>query len=255
MSSTKSLVLYQPMNGYCYNSDTHFLYDFICTNLKKYKNIQGKLLDVGSGSGILGLLLARDFPKLQLHQCEIQEEFQFFSQKNAFTNKLDAKLHCGDFTKIEFQTQFEIIVSNPPFYHSDVIKSENTNLKIARYSDFMPLEQFIAQTSNLLTPKGRFFFCYDAKQLDTIVLFAHKYRLKIETIQALHPNRKKEASLIMIALRKSSKTPLKILPPVVMFDESNEFQKEVQELYKRCNTHSIKCNKEKIVYNPPNDTR
>ncbi|MFA9374886.1 MAG: methyltransferase, partial [Poseidonibacter sp.] len=45
------MVLYQPKDGYCYNSDTHFLYNFIVQSLKKFKNIKGELLDIGSGSG------------------------------------------------------------------------------------------------------------------------------------------------------------------------------------------------------------
>ena len=57
------MLLYQPLNGYCYNSDTHFLFNFICKNLEKYKNISGELLDIGSGSGILGLLVAKKFSK------------------------------------------------------------------------------------------------------------------------------------------------------------------------------------------------
>ena len=103
------MVLYQPTNGYCYNSDTHFLYNFIYENLKKYKNIKGELLDIGSGSGILGLLLAREYTNLNLNQCEIQEVFQFFSTKNAQTNKLESTLYKGSFEKVEFDKKFENI--------------------------------------------------------------------------------------------------------------------------------------------------
>ncbi len=51
---------------------------------------------------------------------------------------------------MNFEKQFDICVSNPPFYHSNVIKSENENLKIARYNDSMPLEKFIEKTSKIL---------------------------------------------------------------------------------------------------------
>ena len=74
------MVLYQPKNGYCYNSDTHFLFNFICINLKKFKNIQGEILDIGSGSGILGLLISREYKKLKLNQCEVQDVFQLLLQ-------------------------------------------------------------------------------------------------------------------------------------------------------------------------------
>lgn len=96
------MLLYQPINGYCYNSDTHFLFNFICKNLEKYKNISGELLDIGSGSGILGLLVAKKFSKLRLNQVEIQEIFQFFSNKNSSTNKIDSNMFCGFFLILIF---------------------------------------------------------------------------------------------------------------------------------------------------------
>ena len=143
------MVLYQPSNGYCYNSDTHFLYDFIIENLKKFKNVNGELLDIGSGSGILGLLVSRDIEKLHLNQCEIQSSFQEFSSINASCNKLEANMYKGSFIELDFDKQFDICVSNPPFYHSSVIKSENQNLKIARYNDSLPLENFVKKGSNI----------------------------------------------------------------------------------------------------------
>lgn len=240
MSSTKTLVLYQPQNGYCYNSDTHFLYNFISQNLKEYKNIQGELLDIGSGSGVLGLLIARDYQKLKLNQCELQQEFQFLSQKNAQTNNISAHLISGDFLEVEFNKQFDYIVSNPPFYHSDVIKSENECLKIARYADSMPLELMIQKVSKIIKAKGKFFFCYDAKQIDTIITLLNTYKLNIESIQFLHPNEQKQASLVMVYARKGSRSPLKVLNPIIMFEMDGEFKQSTNEIYKKCNTHSIK---------------
>lgn len=240
-TKSKTLSLYQPQNGYCYNSDTHFLYNFIGKNLEKYKNIQGELLDIGSGSGILGLLVARDYTKLNLNQCEIQEDFQFLSQKNSEVNNIKNTLHKGSILDYSFDTQFDYIVSNPPFYHSDVIKSENESLKIARYNDSMPLDKFISKTAKILRQGGKFFFCYDAKQLDKIIENVNKTNLNIEAIQFLHPNKSKEASLVMVYARSASKSPLKVLPPMIMFEENGEFKKETNDIYDKCSTHSIKC--------------
>jgi len=240
-SYTKTLLLYQPQNGYCYNSDTHFLYNFIKINLSHYKNIQGELLDIGSGSGILGLLVARNYPKIHLNQCEIQKSFQFLSQKNSEINRIENTLYKESFIACHFNKEFDYIVSNPPFYHSDVIKSENENLKIARYCDSLPLDIFISKTSKLLKPQGKFFFCYDSKQLDNILINAKQNKLNIESVQFLHPNSKKEASLVMVMGRKNSKSKLKILPPLIMFEENGIFKEEINQIYKSCNTHSIKC--------------
>ncbi|MEA3353338.1 MAG: methyltransferase [Campylobacterota bacterium] len=235
------MLLYQPLNGYCYNSDTHFLYNFILENLKSFKNIKGELLDIGSGSGVLGLLIARDHEKLNLHQCEIQEVFQFLSQKNSEVNKIENKIFKQSVIECEFNMQFDYIVSNPPFYHSDVIKSENEIIKIARYNDSMPLESLIAKVSKLLKPQGKFFFCYDVKQLNDIIIQLNKAKVNIEAIQYLHPKVSKEATLVMIYARKGSKSKLKVLPPLVMFDQNGKFTQEVNDIYDICATHSIKC--------------
>lgn len=233
------MVLYQPKNGYCYNSDTHFLYYFICENLKKFKNIKGELLDIGSGSGILGLLIARDHTKLHLNQCELQEEFQELSQKNAQTNALDAQMYKGDFTTLEFDKSFDICISNPPFYNSNVIKSENKNLKIARYNDSMPLEKFIQKSAAVLNQNGKFFFCYDVKQLNDIILSLNKYKFNIEAMQFIYPKIDKDATLVMIYARKNSKSLMTINPALIVFENEN-FTQQVQTIYSKTKTHSIK---------------
>ncbi len=234
------MVLYQPINGYCYNSDTHFLYNFVYENLKKYRNIRGELLDIGSGSGILGLLLAREYTKLNLNQCEIQEVFQFFSSKNAQTNKLNATLYKGSFEKVEFDKRFDICVSNPPFYHSDVIKSENESLRIARYNDSLPLEQFIKKVSTVLSSEGKFFFCYDAKQVSEILILLNKYKFNLEALQFVHPKVSKDATLILVYAKKNSKSLTKIFNPLIVFENNNDFTQEIQNIYEKSSTYSIK---------------
>ena len=234
------MVLYQPINGYCYNSDTHFLYNFVYENLKKYRNIRGELLDIGSGSGILGLLLAREYTKLNLNQCEIQEVFQFFSSKNAQTNKLNATLYKGSFAKVEFDKKFDICVSNPPFYHSDVIKSENESLRIARYNDSLPLEQFIKKVSTVLSSEGKFFFCYDAKQVSEILILLNKYKFNLEALQFVHPKVSKDATLILVYAKNNSKSLTKIFNPLIVFENNNDFTQEIQNIYEKSSTYSIK---------------
>ena len=234
------MVLYQPTNGYSYNSDTHFLYNFIVENLKKYKNIKGEILDIGSGSGILGLLVAKDFEKIKLNQCEIQEMFQFFTKKNSETNKINSKLYEGSYSNIEFDKKFDICISNPPFYHSDVSKSENESLKIARYNDSLPLEIFIKKTATILNSEGKFFFCYDVKQINEILLLLNKYKFNLEALQFVHPKESKDATLVLVYAKRNSKSLTKVLTPLIVFDEKNEFTSFVQDIYKKSSTHSIK---------------
>ncbi len=239
------MFLYQPQNGYCYNSDTHFLYFFICENLRKFKNIKGDILDIGSGSGILGLLLARDYEKLSLHQCEIQKSFSFLSAKNAQINHINTCLYEGSFLEQDFDKDFDICVSNPPFYSASVIKSENTNKKIARYNDNMPLEQFCEKSAKILKANGKLFFCYDVKQINEILLCLKKYKLNVESLQFVHPKEEKEASLVLVYARKDSKSLLKVFPPLVMF-EGGKFTSKVNKIYEKSSTYSIKVDIEQF---------
>lgn len=238
---TSKLILYQPIDGYCYNSDTHYLYNFICDNLSKYKNLKGELLDIGSGSGILGLLLARDYKNLKLNQCEIQKLFQFFTTLNSQVNKISNNLYSGSFLEIDFDKKFDLCVSNPPFYHGNVIKSENLNIKIARYVDSLPLEDFIKKVSTILKENGKFLFCYDSKQIMDILVFLKKYNLNVESMQFVHPKINKEATLVLVYAKKNSKSLIKVLNPLICFDENGDFTKEVMEIYKKCSTYSIKA--------------
>ena len=77
------MLLYQPQEGYCYNSDSVFLSDFI--NSFKPK---GKVLDVGAGCGIVGLLVARQNPKIELEAVEKQDIFVEYATINARVNKI-----------------------------------------------------------------------------------------------------------------------------------------------------------------------
>lgn len=233
------MVIYQDCNSYCYNSDTHFLYDFISRCLSDFRNNTGEVLDVGSGSGILGFLIARDFPKLKLSQIEIYPKMQFLSQKNSQVNNIKANLFCGDFATFDFQQKFDLVISNPPFYHSGAIKSQNEHKATARSNDSLSLEKFIKKSSSILKENGKFAFCYDVKQIVDIIKILGEVGLNAEKIQFVHPKNNKKASLVMIFARKNTKSLATILSPLVAFD-GLDYSKEVQNIYKKSATHSIK---------------
>jgi tRNA1(Val) A37 N6-methylase TrmN6 len=229
------MLFYQPVDGYCYNSDSLFLFDFI----DRFKP-KGELLDIGSGSGILGLLVARDNPKVLLNQCELQKEFVSLSQKNATVNGINTTIFEGNFLDIEFDKKFDFIISNPPFWDSSVIQTQNIQKNIARYNSNLPLESFIKRVKKLLNPRGYFIFCYDSKQLQNALYQLSLNSLNAEHIQFVYPKVGKESTIVFIQARNNSKSFAKILPAFYSFDESSQ-TKEALRVYKKANTHSIKC--------------
>jgi tRNA1Val (adenine37-N6)-methyltransferase len=229
------MLLYQPQVGYCYNSDSIFLYDFISSFKPR-----GKMLDVGSGCGVVGLLVARDNPKVDLQAVEKQAAFVEYATINARVNKIDYTIHQGDFLDLEETQKYDYIISNPPFYHEGATRSEDEMLYHARYNINLPLESFFKKVSRLLKPNAHFIFCYDATQFFLICAALDKVKLRVVDVRFVHPKKERGASLVMLHVRNGSKSLMKVLPPLISF-EGNEFSSEVQEIYKKASTQSIKC--------------
>ncbi len=229
------MLLYQPQYGYCYNSDSIFLYDFI--NSFKPK---GKVLDVGTGCGVVGLLVARDNKKVELEAVEKQDIFREYAKINARVNNIKLQLYAGDFLEFDNSEKYDYIISNPPFYPDGVKKSENEMLFHSRYNVNLPLELFFKRVSQLLKPHSHFIFCYDATQFALICEFLAKVKMRVVDVQFVHPKSDRNASLVMVHARNGSKSMLKVWPPFISFEGDKPSQK-VQEIYKKANTQSIKC--------------
>ncbi len=228
------MFLYQPTFGYCYNSDSIFLYDFISTFKPK-----GSLLDVGCGVGIISLLLSRDFD-IKTSIIDKQEKMLAYAKHNFALNSLEVQSYLGDFTEFQTDEKFDYIISNPPFYDSRVQQSENTHLNIARYAHHLPIESFVAKVKKLLKPRGYFIFCYDAKQVDLLLHHLTSYGINVEIMQFVHSKIDRESKLVMIAARMGSKSMTRVLPPFVVFDGNNVYRKQAMEAFKKANTNSIK---------------
>ncbi len=226
--------LYQPTSGYCYNSDSIFLYDFISAFRPK-----GTLLDVGCGVGIISLLLTRDF-KVETSIIDKQEKMLAYAGHNFALNGLEVKSHLGDFTELKTEDRFDYIVSNPPFYDPRVTQSEDSHLNIARYAHHLPIDAFVRRVKTFLKPKGWFIFCYDAKQIDLLLHHLKIHGINPEKIQFVHSKLERESKLVFIAARNNSRSMTQILPPLVVFNEANEYTPKAMQAFKKANTHSIK---------------
>jgi len=229
------MLLYQPESGYCYNSDSMFLYDFISRF-----NPKGRVLDVGAGSGVVGLLVARDFAKVDLESVEKQSAFVQYATQNARVNKIPCKIHHTDFLDFYDERGFEYIISNPPFYHDGVEKSSDEMRHTARYNLHLPLSRFFKKVSQLLRPKGHFIFCYDPMQFGLICAELDAVKLRVVDVQFVHSKIDRKASLVMIHARKNSNSLMNTLAPFIAFD-GDEFSTQAKEVYEKARTQSIKC--------------
>ncbi|MCJ7766703.1 MAG: methyltransferase, partial [Thiovulaceae bacterium] len=214
------MLLYQPDSGYRYNSDSLFLYDFVSSFSPR-----GRMLDVGAGSGVVGLLVARDNPKVQLEAVEKQEVFVFLATKNAEINQIPYTLYQRDFLELKDERGFEYIVSNPPFYHEGASRSDHEMIHTARYNIHLPIEDFVKKSASLLRPQGHFIFCYDAQQFGFLCAALENAKLRVVDVQFVHSKRDRKASIVMVHARKNSKSLMKVWPPFFAFD-GDEYSSE-----------------------------
>ena len=227
--------LCQPPSGYRYTSDSLFLYDFII----KAKP-SGTMLEVGAGCGVIGLLVARDVPKVQLEAIEIQEQFVKYAKKNALQNGIPYEIVCGDFLQMPQKRRYDYIISNPPYYHDGAKQSKNSMLAYARYSSYLPMEPFFQKVHSLLAPKGHFIFCYDASQFALVCAALEGAKMRILEARFVHPKQQRPASLVLVHARRDSRSMMQLLPPLYAFVE-DRYSKEAQAIYDRAATKSMEC--------------
>ena len=228
------MFLYQPTKGYAYNSDSIFLYDFI----SKF-NPKGDLLDVGCGVGIISLLLSRDF-NINTTIVDKQKIMLKYAKNNYKINSISVESHEGDFIDLSIDNRFDFIVSNPPFYDSAVTQSDNEHINIARYAHHLPIDSFIEKVKRSLKPRGRFIFCYDAKQVDLLLYILIKYKINPEVIRFVHSKLDRESKLVMISARANSKSMMRVLPPLIVFDKDSKYSLEAKRAFINASTNSIK---------------
>ena len=245
--------LFQLKDGYRYNSDSLFLWDFARKNCS-FKASQS-LLDVGCGCGILGLLLARDF-NCALSCIDIQPQNCELAQINAQANDIKASIICADFFKnwesgnsagnskensvgnsagnsagnFRIPSQgFERIICNPPFYDFGG-ENKNAHKNTSRNASSFDISAFASKCSKLLAPKGELVLCYDARLVDRLLQALLEAGLKPIKLAFLHSKPSKPANVVLVVAKKGAKSPLCVFGSLFACNESgthSDFAKEV----------------------------
>ena len=241
--------LFQLKDGYRYNSDSLFLWDFARKNCS-FKASQS-LLDVGCGCGILGLLLARDF-NCALSCIDIQPQNCELAQINAGANDIKASIICADFFKdwesgnsripsnfdenfripsLGFQRSksFERIICNPPFYDFGG-ENKNAHKNTSRNASSFDISAFASKCSKLLAPKGELVLCYDARLIDRLLQALLEAGLKPIKLAFLHSKPSKPANVVLVVAKKGAKSPLCVFGSLFACNENGahtDFAKEV----------------------------
>ncbi len=225
----EELGIIQKKNGYRFSIDSFLLSNFI--KIKKHE----RLLDIGTGCGIIPLYLSKKGNKNSMTGIEIQEELFHAAQKNKELNGCenihfihgDVKLLAETLKK----TFFHIIVSNPPYTKNLTGRqSPSRSRLIARYEYSIDLSTLLATTSELLNQKGRFYIIYPSKRLGEIIYTAKKYKLEPKRLRFIYPEKEKRANLFLVEFIKEGGMEVTIEKPLFIYDNEH-YTKEIESYY------------------------
>jgi len=222
----KGLKIIQAWDSYRFSVDSILLLNFI--RLKNYENV----IDLGTGSGIIPLLLFAKRKGLSIYGIEIQKDLADMARRSVELNKLqnDITIIQEDFRNLKniFKNQqFDIVVSNPPYLSLGQGKiNPSSSRAIARHEIKGDLEDIIAVSDYLLKNKGRIYLIYKSAKLIKLVITLKKYGIEPKVIKFIHPRPGENANLVLLEGIKSGKEELKIEDPIFLnFNKKMETNK------------------------------
>ena len=171
------------------------------------------ILDIGTGTGIIALMLAQRSEAQQIDALEIDEAAYEQATDNFENSPWNDRLFCFHAGLDEFieepEEEYDLIVSNPPFYSEDY-KTENESRDLARFQDAMPFEQLLEAADLLLSEHGIFTVIIPFKEEENFIAFANEfelYPLKITRVKGT-PTTEIKRSLLAFSRNETTDLPI-----------------------------------------------
>lgn len=196
-----------------------------------------RVLDMGTGTGIIPILLEGKTKAAHLTGLEIQEESADMARRSILLNHLEKKIDIvtGDIKEAGnlFQAaSFDVITCNPPYMIGQHgIANPNTPKAIARHEVLCTLEDVVKNAALLLKPGGYFFMVHRPFRLAEIITMMTKYKLEPKRMQLVHPYVDKEPNMVLIEGCRGGKSRMTVEKPLIVYKEQNEYTDDIYEIY------------------------
>lgn len=225
------LLLIQNIDKFCFGCDAVLLSDF--AKVKKNEIA----LDIGTGNGVIPILLTAKTMGKFFYGLEIQKENALLAQKNILINNLTTKVQMihGDVKQLNNffkKSFFDVITTNPPYIkNTGGIKNESYEKSVARHEILCDLNDIITKSAQHLKTNGRFYMIHRPDRLVEIINLMSKNNLEPKQLRYVYPNINKEPKMILIEGVKNGKAYLKNLPPLIMYNQDGSYTDEVKKIY------------------------
>lgn len=205
--------IYQFVDGFRFSVDPVILVDFF------EGKPDGKILDIGSGCGIIPILLAEKKGMKNIYGVEIQESSAKLFRKNIEENNFSDRIKVlnSDVAELTEGNSFDYIISNPPYMTIDGKKiSENENKKIARHEICLDLKKLIENSKRLLKPRGELFLVHRSHRFLEISRVLEENDFSVKRVRFTFFDREKDSNLVLIQASKGRKHTLRIENPLFL---------------------------------------
>lgn len=221
----------QKTNGFCFGMDAVLLSGFAVVKPGE------KTVDLGTGTGIIPILLEAKYEGEHYTGLEIQDEMAEMAARSVALNHLEEKVSIvkGDIkeaSRLFGAASFDVVTSNPP-YMNDAHGLKNPDLPkaIARHEVLCTLDDVAREAAKLLRPGGRFYLVHRPHRLIEIVTALTKYKLEPKRMKMVHPFVDKEANMVLIEAVRGGKSMIKVEAPIVVYETAGVYTREIYDIY------------------------
>lgn len=212
-------------NSYSFGIDSILLANF--SKMKQNKS----LIDIGSGSGILSLACSSYYNLSKVFSIEIQKEKANLLKENIKLNEINnIEVINEDLNKVNFPNNFcDYIITNPPYYKKGAnIQNEKEEFLLSRQEIKMNLSDIFKFSNKCLKDKGKLFMIHKPERLVDII--KESGNLKLKRIKFVQSKAFEKPVFILMEFVKNANDGLKFENPLIIYDENNNYTKEVKEI-------------------------
>lgn len=226
-----NLQIIQNEEKFCFGMDAVLLSGFVRVKPGE------RVLDLGTGTGIIPLLLSAKTQAEHLTALEIQEESADMARRSVAMNNLQEKIEVvtGDIKQaadLFGKSVFDVVTCNPPYMNDQHgLKNPDMPKAIARHEVLCSLEDVVREAAAVLKPNGRFYMVHRPFRLAEIFAQLQNYKLEPKAMRLVHPYLDKEPNMVLIECLKGGKPMLKIAPPLVVYQEPGVYTEEIYTVY------------------------
>ncbi len=226
-----NLKIIQKTDGFCFGMDAVLLSGFALVKEGE------QVLDLGTGTGIIPLLLSAKTRGKHFSALEIQEEIADMAARSVSINHLEEKIKIvkGDIkeaSRIFGAASFDVVTTNPPYMNDAHGLKNPTEIKaISRHEVLCALEDVVREGAKVLKPGGRMYMVHRPHRLIEILETMTKYKLEPKRMKFVHPFWDKEANMVLIESVRGGGAFLKLEAPIVVYKEPGVYTDEIYDIY------------------------